>query len=166
MSDIALQRLDVGWKTALAAVELAGQPHPWTPAQLAEALADPHIRVWGALDRQARLLGFAVLQRLPFDAELQAITVALPARRRGIASTLLARGGDDAAEWGSERLLLEVRAGNTAAIALYRQCGFEEDGRRRGYYPPARAGGEREDALLMSLRLGIPSPDDVSGRAW
>lgn len=157
VNDIALRRLDADWGKAVTAVERGGQPHPWTPAQLAEALDDPQVRVWGALDRQARLLGFAILQRLPFDAELQAITVAPQARRQGIASALLVRGCDDATEWGSERLLLEVRADNAAAIALYRRWRFEEDGRRRGYYPPAGADGERVDALLMSRRLGMPS---------
>ena len=44
-------------------------------------------------------------------------------------------------------VLLEVRAGNHAAIRLYRAVGFEATGERLGYY----ANGE--DACLMQLRL-------------
>jgi len=44
-------------------------------------------------------------------------------------------------------VLLEVRAGNAGAIALYRAAGFEVTGERRAYY----ANGE--DALLMAIEL-------------
>ncbi|MDF3835797.1 ribosomal-protein-alanine N-acetyltransferase, partial [Cupriavidus basilensis] len=44
-------------------------------------------------------------------------------------------------------MLLEVRPSNGGAIALYRQAGFAEIGRRKGYYPAA--GQVREDALVL-----------------
>lgn len=137
---------------ALTALEQAGQEHPWTPRQLADALADPETRVIGA-ERDARLVGHAVVVRLPFEAELQAILVAGDQRRQGVAGWLLDAVIETARGWGGERLLLEVRASNAPAIGLYRRAGFNEDGRRRGYYPPL-AGREREDALLMSRPLG------------
>ncbi|GGX97801.1 ribosomal-protein-alanine acetyltransferase [Litchfieldella qijiaojingensis] len=158
MTEPILCRLGAAHLASLIELEQAGQPHPWSPAQLAAVLTDPQASAWGALEvKQQSLLGFAVLYRLPFDAELQAITVAPWVRRQGIARALLIRLCEEAEAWGSERLLLEVRASNAAAIALYRQLAFEVDGRRRGYYPASaeRAGhaGTREDALLMSRRL-------------
>lgn len=42
---------------------------------------------------------------------------------------------------------LEVRAGNAAALEMYRKFGFVEDGRRTGYYRD-----NHEDAILMSLK--------------
>jgi ribosomal-protein-alanine N-acetyltransferase len=48
-------------------------------------------------------------------------------------------------------LWLEVRASNTAAIALYESLGFNEATIRRNYYP-AKEG--REDAIIMALPLG------------
>ena len=45
-------------------------------------------------------------------------------------------------------LMLEVRAGNEPAIALYRKHGFVEVGRRKNYYEKPR-----EDAILMTLVL-------------
>ena len=48
---------------------------------------------------------------------------------------------------GVSRLLLEVRAGNAAAIGLYRKYGFIETGRRKNYYPLPEGG--YEDAILM-----------------
>lgn len=135
---------------ALVALELAGQPHPWAEGALRQAFEDHRAQLWGVREG-AGLLGYAVVYQLPFEAELQAITVAPQARRRGIARALLAGVIVQARQWGSERLLLEVRESNQAARRLYDQAGFGLDGRRRGYY--CLGAGRREDALLMSLLL-------------
>jgi ribosomal-protein-alanine N-acetyltransferase len=47
-----------------------------------------------------------------------------------------------------KKVLLEVRASNRAAIALYRKVGFSETGRRQGHY---LATGE--DALVMTKEM-------------
>ena len=49
---------------------------------------------------------------------------------------------------GAERVILEVRADNDAARALYAGAGFTTLQTRRGYYP----GGV--DALVLALDLG------------
>lgn len=71
-------------------------------------------------------------------------------RRQGIAGQLLCAALQSAERGGATRCLLEVRAGNVAALALYRSMGFVEDGRRAGYYPGIAG---REDAVLMSVAL-------------
>jgi len=148
-----LERLTPAALEALVAVERAGQAHPWSETALADALSSPAYELWGAYapGAPAELLGYAALYRLPFEAELQAITVATGARRRGLARCLVERLLARASDWRSERLLLEVRASNAAALALYAAMGFREDGRRPNYYP-AGSGG-RETAVLMSRPL-------------
>lgn len=150
MADLQWRRLGPADLEALEWLERQSQAHPAPRASLAAALGDAERVVLG-LAAEGRLVGQAVVARQPFDAELESIAV-LPAwRRQGVAGRLLAAVIDQARAWGSERLLLEVRAGNAAAIALYRRQGFGEDGRRRGYYPPL-SGMAREDAVLMSRR--------------
>lgn len=72
-------------------------------------------------------------------------------RGRGVGSALVA----EAVEWGRARglhkLCLEVFAHNAAAIALYRRCGFAEEGRRVRHY--RRASGELWDSIVMGLAL-------------
>ncbi|MBD3898506.1 GNAT family N-acetyltransferase [Halomonas sp. ML-15] len=151
-----LLTLDADWLEAVERIETHGQAHPSSRVQLMGALTDPQGSVLGVgQGEQASegLCGFAVLSRQPFDAELQTITVAPWARRQGLAGWLLTALIDEAGNWGSERLLLEVRASNQAALALYRGAGFRDDGVRRGYYPPLDGNGAREDALLMSFPL-------------
>ncbi|MBT2786951.1 MULTISPECIES: GNAT family N-acetyltransferase [unclassified Halomonas] len=106
------------------------------------------------------LLGYAIVARLPFEAELQAIGVHPEQRRSGAGRALMDAVLATARGWLSERLLLEVRVGNLSAIRLYQRCGFSEDGRRKGYYPPQgslsatpQGAVGREDALLMSQLL-------------
>lgn len=177
-----LVRLTEADLPAVAALEAAqGWPMGGSESSLGVALADPAAAVFGLMERnapaeQGGLVGYAVAARLPFEAELQALLVSEARRGRGLARELLAAVVDQARGWGSERLLLEVRAGNAAAIALYRGAGFREDGIRRGYYPPlpgagqppdttpprqgGAAGAAREDALLMSLALAAGAAGD------
>lgn len=123
---------------------------------LACELAEANRRVLGisGIGGSERLIGYASVARLPFEAELQAIRVAASHRRQGVASRLLEAVIVQAREWECERLLLEVRAGNVAALTLYQGLGFVQDGFRRGYYPPLEIGASREDAVNMSLPLG------------
>jgi [ribosomal protein S18]-alanine N-acetyltransferase len=72
-------------------------------------------------------------------------------RGRGVGSALLAAAIDWAHEHGLHKLCLEVFAHNTAAIALYRNCGFVEEGRRARQY--RRASGELWDSIVMGRAL-------------
>lgn len=72
-------------------------------------------------------------------------------RGRGVGSALIQAGIGLARQQGLHKLSLEVFAGNTAAIALYRKCGFLEEGRRIGQY--RRASGELWDTIIMGLAL-------------
>ena len=68
------------------------------------------------------------------------------------ALTLWARGLS--ARW----LWLEVRAGNTRAMGVYAAHGFTRVGLRKDYYPAGH--GQREDAVVMGLRLDTPKAAD------
>ncbi|GAB2781039.1 ribosomal protein S18-alanine N-acetyltransferase [Halomonas shantousis] len=150
-----IERLTHGHLAALVAIEQAGQASPWSAALLEAALADERSEIWGACRQavtgDAGLAGFAVLHWLPFEAELQAITVSPDSRRQGVGRHLLTKLIELAMQRGSERLLLEVRQSNAPALKLYETAGFQVDGHRRGYY--SHADGSREDAVLMSRDL-------------
>src|SRR5215469_11228887 len=72
-------------------------------------------------------------------------------RGRGVGSALLGAGIEWARDRGLHKLCLEVFAHNTAAIALYRNSGFAEEGRRVRQY--RRASGELWDSIVMGLAL-------------
>ncbi len=87
--------------------------------------------------------GFLVSrQTAPGEREILSLAVEPEMRRRGIARTLLRQEiSRFPGSW-----FLEVRESNTPAINLYRSMGFQEIGRRSGYYSaPA------ESAIVMSF---------------
>lgn len=80
--------------------------------------------------------------------ELDSMAVRPDFRRRGIGAALVAGVLAWAGEHHARRLILEVRAGNMAALALYQRCGLRQQGRRPRYYAdPA------EDALLLGMAV-------------
>ena len=98
------------------------------------------------------LLGYAGLWFGDGDGDADLLTVAtLPAaRRRGVATAMIAHLLRRARRAGCTAVLLEVRASNAGAQALYRRLGFAPIGRRRRYYlAPV------EDALVMRADTGV-----------
>ena len=143
--ELALSHVD-----ALLALESSGASRLMSPQLLTDALSSEQHRVLAVADGDD-LLAYAVVARQPFDAELEAIMVAAPLRRNGLGTRLMKAVIETAQAWEVEHLLLEVRASNDSAIALYRSLGFQQDGARKGYYPPQKGQSIREDACLMSL---------------
>lgn len=80
-------------------------------------------------------------------SDLNRIVVAPGVRRHGLGRALVAAGLDVAREAGCAEMLLEVRADNGPARALYAGLGFAELGRRVGYY------GDGTDALILRAEL-------------
>ena len=94
------------------------------------------------------LAGYVVGRLVADELHINNIAVRQEFRRTGIARALLSRVLTEAKGFRAARAFLEVRAGNTAAQALYENCGFCAVGRRRNYYsnPP-------EDALIMTAEV-------------
>lgn len=154
--------------SALAAplerLERAALPNPWNQDQIVGQLAAPGCTVFLAEGMDDEKLGFALAivpdggttggagkhvpgsvgaGLIPPDpAELLRIGVLPAARKRGLGRLLVEHVVTTAAAH-TDRMLLEVAADNTAAIALYQSCGFAKIATRRNYY----AGGV--DALVF-----------------
>ncbi|HEX9380830.1 MAG TPA: GNAT family N-acetyltransferase [Gaiellaceae bacterium] len=78
------------------------------------------------------------------------LMVAASHRRRGIGTALLRAALEWARIAGVRKLELHVFPYNAAAIALYEQFGFVQEGYRRAHY---RRGDEYVDAILMAFEL-------------
>lgn len=130
----------------IAALEKTCFPtDPWSEALFQEALENPQVSVLLAQGEDGAVLGYAVLSVILDEGNLDNIAVARPARRQGVADALLSV----LTGFGREHLaclMLEVRASNAPAIALYEKHGFAAVGRRKNYYD-----APREDAVLMTL---------------
>ena len=116
-------------------------------AFLTDLFAQPFCRAWCLL-REHRPVAAVWYQCHSDCAEIVDIRVRRDERRNGLATRLLKASFD--ALNGVEKVILEVRAGNTAARALYERMGFQTVGHRAEYYSTSQG---REDALLMSMLL-------------
>lgn len=96
----------------------------------------------------AELLGYAGLAAGGGEADVQTVAVAPGAQGRGVGRALLDALVAEAGRRGAPAVLLEVRADNAPARALYASSGFERIGVRRRYYQPGDV-----DALVMRRRL-------------
>ena len=101
------------------------------------------------VDRQ--VVGYAVASIVAEIAELQRIAVAESHRRTGLAGEMLAAIITRARAGLADRLLLEVREDNEAAIAFYEGHGFVEIDRRRRYY--------RDGATASVMRRDVRDTD-------
>jgi len=98
------------------------------------------------IDEQVR--GYSVVAIAADIGELQSVVVSHSARRAGVGMALCLRAMEWARRSGAKSVELEVRESNAAALGLYRQLGFAEQGRRRKYYR-----NPEEDAVLMAAKL-------------
>ena len=120
----------------------------WSPALVEAGVRDDLPTVaYLVAEVGGRVLGHAVTSLAGDVAELQRIGVAADARRRGVASALLAEVVAASRAGGAERLLLEVREDNAGALAFYEGAGFAELARRRRYY------ADGATAVVMALDL-------------
>jgi ribosomal-protein-alanine N-acetyltransferase len=127
--------------------ELFGET-AWSAEAFWSELASPATR-WYVTARgpDGDLHGYAGLMVVGTEADVQTIAVAPAAQGRGTGRVLLDALVTEAVRRGATSLLLEVRADNAPAIALYRRAGFERIAVRRAYYQP---GGV--DAWVMRRR--------------
>jgi ribosomal-protein-alanine acetyltransferase len=129
-------------------IESAVQAYPWTRGNFIDALTSGYLCY---VDEAAgELRGYVILMPTVEEAELLTIAVATTQQRKGLGRAMLAEMLAVACDRGMQRVFLEVRAANVAAIALYRSAGFVEVGVRRGYYQNA---GGSEDAIVMAYVL-------------
>lgn len=130
------------------AIEQEVQAYPWTRGNFVDALG--HGYVCRVDEDDGKIRGYAVLRPVLDEAELLNIGVSALLQHKGLGRAMLCEMLDAAREQDFCRVFLEVRASNTAAIALYRSAGFVEIGMRRGYYQNANGG---EDAITMACVL-------------
>jgi len=145
-----IQIADAAMAPVIAALHQASFARGWSDAEVASLLGAPGVTATLAVVA-AKPAGFLMLRQAGGEAEIIAIAVAPPQRRRGLGRALLLDSLERAVREGIETVFLEVSEDNDAALACYRQAGFAAAGRRHGYYREGRA--RPADALLLRLDL-------------
>lgn len=116
---------------------------PWSEKSIASELTSKW-SYWLVAVEDDRVVGYIGSQSSIDESDVMNVAVHPDYRRKGIAENLINHLVEELKNRGSHALLLEVRASNAPAIALYEKLGFMQVGCRKNYYH-----NPREDALIL-----------------
>jgi ribosomal-protein-alanine N-acetyltransferase len=147
--EVRFETMTVAHLDAVVALEMRAHAHPWLQRNFADSLdAGYQSQMLLAGDI---LVGYFVAMKGFEEVHLLNLTVEPIYQHQGWARVML----DALALWargqGAPWLWLEARVGNVRAVKVYKAFGFDCVGQRKQYY--RAAGGQREDALVMSCQL-------------
>lgn len=135
---------------AVAAVELAAYPFPWSDGVFRDCVRAGYLcRVVESL---GAIVGYGIMSFGAGEAHILNVCICPALRRQGVGRRLLNYLLEQATEAYMQDVFLEVRSSNTIAMSLYESLGFMRVGLRKAYYQ-ATAG--REDAVVYKLPLGM-----------
>lgn len=133
---------------AIMAIERRAYPFPWTHGIFRDCLRADY-PAW-VLHSDGAIIGYGVLSVAADEAHVLNVCIDPQLQNAGHGRRLLRALLKVARGRGVQRVFLEVRPSNPAAIALYHDEGFNEIGRRPRYYPALNG---REDAIVMAIEL-------------
>ena len=139
---------------AVVAIEAVSFPDPWSEGMLDEELHQDMSWHRVTVSSRADVSGYLIGRTYPQEWHLLDLAVEPSRRGQGLGGALL----DEflaAADRAGASVILEVRPGNAAAIALYAGRGFDIVGVRPHYYVD-----DWEDALVMEYCPGAARPED------
>lgn len=136
---------------AVAEVERSAYGYPWSPGIFRDCLlAGYHCLV---LDVEGAVNGYGIMSVASSEAHLLNLCVHPDRQGMGFGRRLLNALLLKAEAAKADKIFLEVRPSNEAALRLYRSVGFEQIGIRPAYYQAHRG---REDAVILALALHAP----------
>jgi len=141
---IYLSEIDHKFLSQLKAIDHACLGNFWSLEAYQQEIDSPNSCILGLINEKHQLLGFGCLWAILEEAHITILAVRPEYQGQGLSKAivwgLLNKARDRQLEWAT----LEVRESNYIAIALYRNFGFEEIGRRAKYYEVTG-----EDALIL-----------------
>ena len=116
---------------------------PWSENSVASELKNP-LSCWLVAEEDGVAAGYIGSQTVMDESDMMNVAVHPDHRRKGVAESLVNELIEALKKRGSRCLILEVRASNEPAKALYEKLGFVQVGLRRNYYR-----NPKEDALIL-----------------
>ena len=128
---------------AIAEIEKLCFNDPWSEKSIASELNN-RLSLWLVALEGERVVAYVGSQSVLGETDMMNIAVHPDYRRQGIAERLVTSLVEALKEKGNYSLMLEVRASNDPAKALYEKLGFGQVGLRKNYYR-----NPREDACIL-----------------
>jgi len=152
---IIIRPMKVSDVPVVMAIEQAVFSDPWPESAFHELLAS-HLAinlVAGAVSL-SQMAGYLCAQLVAGELQIHNLAVREGFQRQGVGARLLVAAETEGRRRGAREAILDVRADNTAALALYARFGYRRIGLRRRYYRRPVC-----DALILFKPL--PPPADI-----
>ena len=149
ISDLKIKLLDLSAIEQILIIEQQVHLSPWSKVKIKACFENPLLQILGCISEQ-ELIGYAVVQVVGPEAELQNFAVGKKFQRKGVGTYLLEALIRHCENLGLRKLMLEVRESNCRAINLYQSNDFKRVGKRTNYYKTADGS---EAALLFTREL-------------
>ena len=143
---MTVERLTAAQLSSVAELEKLCFSEPWSENALALLLTDAAIGAVCLMDD--RVVAYGGMLLAPGEGQILNIATHPLARRQGAARAVIDYLLTEAKAAACTSVVLEVRASNAAAIALYTSHGFAAAGIRKRFYR-----NPTEDAFVMLCRL-------------
>ncbi len=144
-TDVQIQPLTAKHLAQVVEIEETCFDDAWPLSAFRDSILNPPT-AWVAL-KETQVVGYLITQTILDEIHLYNIAVREDFQRQGIASRLMIFLIQKAQTEDMQRIILEVRASNLAAVRFYQQSGFRELYLRKRYYD------DGEDARVMERRV-------------
>ena len=132
---------------AIVAIEKICFTDPWNESMLADMVNNNFDETF-VLEDAAKIIGYVNIRTLADESELMRICIIPEKRGYGFSKLIMERAIIAAKVKKAEKVFLEVRESNEAAINLYSRYNFKEISKRLDYYS-----SPTEAAVVMQLTL-------------
>ncbi|MFZ5354317.1 MAG: tRNA (adenosine(37)-N6)-threonylcarbamoyltransferase complex dimerization subunit type 1 TsaB [Bacillota bacterium] len=129
-------------------IEVLSFKTPWSKEAFTEEIHKNNLAKYVVAQIDDRVVGYGGMWQILDEGHITNIAVHPDYRKHKIGEKIVQALIQKAKDLNINRLTLEVRASNDAAIGLYRKLGFTDCGIRKGYYYDTG-----EDAIIMWKEL-------------
>ncbi len=132
----------------ICVLEIECFPSPWKADSFINELTTNKLATYYVIEEEGVVAGYLGVWNIIDEGHITNVAVSPAFRGKGYGINLVKHLKEASLKKGVMWLTLEVRVGNTPAIALYEKMGFEIQGVRKKYYQD-----NGEDALIMWCSL-------------
>lgn len=155
MADCKIRRMTLTDVDAVAAIERATFPTPWSRDAFVQEMTANAVARYLVAEAGGEVIGYAGAWLILDESHITNVAIREDMRGLGLGRKLMQELLQYLSNLGAAYATLEVRVSNERAQRLYQSLGFIPVGRRKQYYED-----NREDALLMVCdHLPSANPD-------
>lgn len=144
MNNIVIRPMMAEDIEAVLVIEQNSFSSPWSREAFQAEVCDNDLAHYLVMENNKKIIGYGGMWIIIDEAHVTNIAILPDCRGNGFGKLLLKELIQIAKVKGANKMTLEVRVSNVAAIKLYNSFDFKECGRRLGYYTD-----NNEDAIIM-----------------